>query len=198
MNKKLEYHKEYPEAVYNNRVYRWFTDRIGDMSDSELQKFVNLCMRGNLTFQCADEIDIDDPDISMIDHLLMDIASQKNDELINTYTDEIDWDNDYVEKYNKDNRMDKKLEDRVSRLEKLLRKNEALGADNEYANMVWKTANDVHSRIQSMFTNLISASADMEDSDVREVANALYACKDDFPDNWSSRVESLIKRLERR
>ena len=112
MDKKFESHKEYQEAVYKDRVYRWFTNSTKDMSDSELQKFVNLCMRGNLTFQCADEIDIDDPDISMIDHLLMDIASEKNDELINTYTDEIDWDNDYLEKC-----YYKKLEARVKRLE---------------------------------------------------------------------------------
>ena len=113
MNKKFEYHKEYPEVVYKDRVYRWFINNTRNMSDSELQKFVNLCMRGNLTFQCADEIDIDDPDISMIDHLLMDIASEKNDELINTYTDEIDWDNDYIEKYS--SRMSRKYYESLSK-----------------------------------------------------------------------------------
>lgn len=119
MNKKFEYHKEYPEAVYKDRVYRWFNDNTSTMCDADLQKFVNDAMHGKLTFQCADEIDIDDPDISMIDYLLMDIASEKNDELINTYTDEIDWDNYYIEKYNRGNNMDKKLEARVARLERL-------------------------------------------------------------------------------
>lgn len=112
MNKKFEHHKEYPEAVYKDRVYKWFTDSTSTLSDADLQKFVDLCMRGNLTFQCADEIDIDGPDIDTIDHLLMDIASEKNDELINTYTDEIDWDNDYLEK-----RHYKNLETRVAKLE---------------------------------------------------------------------------------
>lgn len=127
MHKKLEYHKEYPEVVYKDRVYKWFIDSTRSMSDADLQKFVNDAMIGNLTFQCADEIGIDDPDISTIDHLLMDIASEKNDELINTYTDEIDWDNDYVEKYNKGGNMDKKLEARIARLEKMLsRKNESI------------------------------------------------------------------------
>lgn len=127
MNKKLEHHKEYPETVYRDRVYRWFNDNISTMGDAELQKFVDLCMRGNLTFQCADEIDIDDPDISMIDNLLMDIASEKNDELINTYTDEIDWDNDYIEKYNRYSSMDNKLEARITRLERMVNhKNEQL------------------------------------------------------------------------
>lgn len=118
MNKKFEYHKEYPEAVYKDRVYRWFTDNISTLSNADLQKFVNDAMYGNLTFQCADEIDIDDPDISMIDHLLMDIASEKNNELIDTYTDEIDWDNDYLENYtmSKDLSMEK-LEQRVTKLE---------------------------------------------------------------------------------
>lgn len=98
------------------------------MGDADLQKFVNDAMHGNLTFQCADEIDIDDPDISMIDHLLMDIASEKNNELVNIYTDEIDWDNDYIEKYNSEvNKMNKKLEARIARLERMVnRKNEQL------------------------------------------------------------------------
>jgi hypothetical protein len=127
MNKKLEYHKEYPEVVYKDRVYRWFNNNTSTLSDVDLQKFVNDAIAGNLTFQCADEIDIDDPDISMIDHLLMDIASEKNDELINTYTDEIDWDNDYIEKYNKASNMDKKLESRITRLEKFIScKNESI------------------------------------------------------------------------
>ena len=126
MRKKFEYGQRYPDVVYRQLVKKWFNDNTNSLSDSELQKFVNLCMRGNLTFLCADEIDIDDPDISMIDHLLMDIASEKNDELINTYTDEIDWDNDYTEKYNKGSSMDKKLEARIVRLERLLSKNENL------------------------------------------------------------------------
>ncbi len=109
MRKKFEYGKRYPDVVYRQLVKKWFNDNTNSLSDSELQKFVNLCMRGNLTFQCADEIDIDDPDIDVIDHLLMDIASEKNDELINTYTDEVDWDNDYIES--------KALERRVSYLE---------------------------------------------------------------------------------
>lgn len=122
MNKKLEYHKEYPETVYKDRVYKWFTDSTSDMSDAELQRFVDLCMRGNLTSQCADEIDINNPDIDIIEHLLMDIASEKNNELIYTYTDEIDWDNDYIEKYNtySGNIDRKKLESRIARLEKLV------------------------------------------------------------------------------
>ena len=75
-------------------------------------------MRGNLTFKCADEIDIDGPDISMIDHLLIEIASEKNDELINTYTDEIDWDNDYLENCNMSKVISiKQLDHRVTLLE---------------------------------------------------------------------------------
>lgn len=148
MDKKLEYHKEYSEAAYKDRVYRWFNDNTSTLDDADLQKFVDLCMRGNLTFQCADEIGIDDPDISMIDHLLMDIASEKNDELINTYTDEIDWDNDYVEKYNSDSVMDKKkLEARITRLERLVYEGSplnpwdkgvlAMGKDDEFLYTVW-------------------------------------------------------------
>ena len=122
---------KYPEVVYKDRVYRWFNNNTSTMCDADLQKFVNDAMHGKLTFQCADEIDIDDPDIDTIDHLLMDIASEKNDELINTYTDEIDWDNDYVEKYNKDINMDNKLESRVARLERLLAiKNESMELDD--------------------------------------------------------------------
>jgi hypothetical protein len=113
--KKLEYHKEYPEAVYKDRVYRWFTDNTSTMSEIDLQKFINDAMYGKLTFQCADEIDIDDPDIDTIDHLLMDIASEKNDELINAYTDEIDWDNDYIEKYNRVNHMNRKYYESLAR-----------------------------------------------------------------------------------
>ena len=120
IGKKFEYHKEYTEAVYKDRVYKWFTNSTRDMSDSELQRFVDLCMKGNLTFQCADEIDIDDPDISMIDHLLMDIASEKNDELINTYTDEIDWDNDYIEKYNNSHSMSRKYYELLARRVRIL------------------------------------------------------------------------------
>ena len=148
MNKKFEYHKEYPEAVYKYRVYRWFNDSTSTLSDAELQKFVNDAMYGRLTFKCVDEIDIDDPDIDTIDHLLMDIASEKNDELINTYTDEIDWDNDYIERYNKDSRMDmEKLEARVRRLEKLVNEGSslspwdkgvlAMGDDGEFLRTVW-------------------------------------------------------------
>ena len=131
MDKKLEYHKEYSEAAYKDRVYKWFNDNTSTLDDADLQKFLDLCMRGNLTFQCADEIGIDDPDLSMIDHLLMDIASEKNNELINIYTDEIDWDNDYIEKYNRYSSMDKKLEARIARLERLLTiKNENMELDN--------------------------------------------------------------------
>jgi hypothetical protein len=111
---------KYPEAVYRHLVSKWFNSNISTMCDVDLQKFVNDAMHGKLTFQCADEIDIDDPDISMIDHLLMDIASEKNDELINTYTDEIDWDNDYVEKYNKDSRMNRKYYESLARRVRIL------------------------------------------------------------------------------
>ena len=144
MNKKFEYHKEYPDAVYKDRIYKWFTNSTRNMSDAELQRFVDLYMRGNLTFQCADEIDIDDPDISMIDHLLMDIASEKNDELIDTYTDEVDWDNDYIEKYNKGGNIDrKKLEARIARLEKVIKNEqyndeEYLAAYNDYCEAISK------------------------------------------------------------
>lgn len=37
MNRKFEYHKEYPEAVYKDRVYRWFNNNISTLSDADLQ-----------------------------------------------------------------------------------------------------------------------------------------------------------------
>ena len=127
MIKKFEYGQKYPDVVYRQLVKKWFNDNTNSLSDADLQKFVNNAMMGRLTFQCADDIGLDDPDIDVIDHLLMDIASEKNDELINTYTDEIDWDNDYIEKYNKGCNMDKKLEARITKLEKMLSsKNEQL------------------------------------------------------------------------
>jgi len=36
-------------------VYKWFNDNTSTLDDVDLQKFVDLCMKGNLTFQCADE-----------------------------------------------------------------------------------------------------------------------------------------------
>ena len=110
MRKKFEYGQKYSDIVYRRLVKKWFSDNTNSLCDAELQIFVNDAMTGNLTFQCADDIGLDDPDIDVIDHLLMDIASEKNDELINTYTDEIDWDNDYIES--------KTLERRVAYLEK--------------------------------------------------------------------------------
>lgn len=82
--------------------------------------------------------------------------------------------------------MDKKLEARVKRLERVMsRKNEQM--NGEAAEAVYSTANQISELCKSLAAILKSS---LED-DMLEVDNALSMCEGDFPKMWFIRFNRI-------
>ena len=89
--------------------------------------------------------------------------------------------------------MDKKLEARIARLEKMLsRKNES---EDVYSDMVYRTVNQVNDILQNMFDNLMEAHN--EDNDKSGAIRALRLTKrsKSIPEEWRDRFGALIEEL---
>lgn len=82
--------------------------------------------------------------------------------------------------------MDKKLEARVKRLERVMsRKNEQMYGES--AEAVYSTANQISELCKSLAAILKSSSED----DTLEVDNALSMCEGDFPKMWFIRFNRI-------
>ncbi len=78
--------------------------------------------------------------------------------------------------------MDKKLEARITRLEKVLgRKNEQL--NDSTAEAIYNTVNQINELCKSLAVMLKSTN----DASWSEVDNAISLCEDDFPKSWFDR-----------
>lgn len=87
----------------------------------------------------------------------------------------------------KDITMDKKLEARIARLEKVLsRKNEQLG--DTAAEAIYNTANQISELCKSLAVTLKSTN----DASWSEVDNALSLCEDEFPKSWFDRYNRIL------
>lgn len=83
--------------------------------------------------------------------------------------------------------MNKKLEARITRLEKALsRKNEQM--DDPTANAIYDTANQIRALCKSLAVMLKSTN----DASWPEVENALALCEDSFPEEWFERFERFV------
>lgn len=80
--------------------------------------------------------------------------------------------------------MDKKLEARIARLEKVMsRKNEQL---DDTAEAVYRTANQI-----SQLCKELAAMLKSTDDAPWEIDNALSMCEDDFPKVWFDRLNRI-------
>ena len=80
--------------------------------------------------------------------------------------------------------MDKKLEARIARLEKvIIRKDEQL---NDSAEAVYRTANQINDLCKQLAA-IIKSSGESQ----FEIDNALSMCEDDFPKMWFDRFNRI-------
>lgn len=87
--------------------------------------------------------------------------------------------------------MNRMLEKRISRLEKLLsRKNEQA---NEYSDLVYSTVNNINDSLQSMFNTLFDAYN--QGQDMQDVVKALRFTKGSVPEEWQDRFDYLANEL---
>lgn len=83
--------------------------------------------------------------------------------------------------------MDKKLQSRIARLEKLLsRKNEQ--ASDSTAEVIYATAKQINELCKSLAVMLKSTG----DASWQEVEMALSLCEDNFPNTWFDRFNRII------
>lgn len=88
--------------------------------------------------------------------------------------------------------MDNKLEDRISRLEKLLSNSKSTKNESAYEinETVYNAANQVRRVCQSLAVALQAA----KDINIIELENTLSLLEDDFPAVWFERYNKILSR----
>lgn len=88
--------------------------------------------------------------------------------------------------------MDNKLENRISRLEKLLNNSKSTKNESTYEinETVYNAANQVRRVCQSLAVALQAA----KDINIIELENALSLLEDDFPVVWFERYNKILSR----
>ena len=86
----------------------------------------------------------------------------------------------------------KKLEARISRLEKLLSNEKSI--KNESADAVAEAVYDASNKVRQVCQSLAVVMQSANEMNLPEVENALSLCEDDFPQRWFERYERILSR----
>ena len=88
--------------------------------------------------------------------------------------------------------MNKKLEARISSLEKLLSNEKSI--KNESVDAVAEAVYDASNKVRQACQSLAVVMQAAREMNLPEVENALSLCEDDFPQRWFEKYERILSR----